>query len=371
MPQARLPRLLRDLLNLPTATFREDAVLDYVKCACGRLKGVSCKSDKYGNLLARYRHRPRKVTPLVFAAHTDHPGFVARKMIAAKRLRADFRGGVRPEFFAGTRVCFWTADGLVRGKVLEICRAEKPAPRSPVSLPKEVIIQVSAPIEPETIGMWDLPDARLKGDNVFARGCDDIAGCAAMLALLERLSRKQAAAETYCLFSRAEELGFIGAIAAARALTVPKRLPIVAIETSSELPNARIGDGPILRVGDRVAVYTPPLTAFCDRVAKDLTSRRRAFKHQRKLMDGGTCESTAYMAYGYEATGICVALGNYHNMNRKRGRIDSEYISLADYSNMVAWFEALVMDKTGYTGGDTDLRGRLDTRFERFEQQLL
>ena len=34
-------------------------------------------------------------------------------------------------------------------------------------------------------------------------------------------------------------------------------------------------------------------------------------------MPGGTCEATVYDVYGFTAARICVALGNYHNMDRE------------------------------------------------------
>ena len=43
-------------------------------------------------------------------------------------------------------------------------------------------------------------------------------------------------------------------------------------------------------------------------MATKLSKRRRKFRFQRKLMDAGSCESTAFAAYGYLATGICLAL---------------------------------------------------------------
>ena len=30
-------------------------------------------------------------------------------------------------------------------------------------------------------------------------------------------------------------------------------------------------------------------------------------------MDGGSCEATAFCAYGYRASGVALPLGNYHN----------------------------------------------------------
>jgi endoglucanase len=214
--------------------------------------------------------------------------------------------------------------------------------------------------------MWHLPEPYERAGNVYARDCDDIAGCAAMLELLARLSRKRARAEIYCLFTRAEEVGFIGAIGAAKARTMPKKLPIIAIETSSALPNAPIGAGPILRVGDRMSVFEPSVTAFCDRVAQKLAKRRKRFQFQRKLMDGGSCESTAYVAYGYLATGICLALGNYHNMDKAKQKIACEYVSLNDYRLMVDWFEALALDETGYRRDDSTIRDNLEKSFARW-----
>jgi putative aminopeptidase FrvX len=366
-----LPKILRGLLSLPTAAFVESAVMDYVRGFCQRTPGVGVKADRYGNLLVRYRYRPRGVRPLLFSAHTDHPGFIAQEMLDERVLRAAFRGGVRSEYFPGARVRFWSDGGRIAGEVLDVTRA-KEIRRGAATwhVPEEALLRVSAAVGPNSPGMWDLPEASERAGNVHARDCDDIAGCAAMLALLQRLSRKMARADVYCLFTRAEEVGFIGAIGAAKAGTVPRNLPIIAIETSSELPNARIGDGPILRVGDRMSVFEPSVTAFCNRVAQELSKRRKKFHFQRKLMDGGSCESSAFLAYGYLATGMCLALGNYHNMDAARQEIACEYVSLEDWRLLVDWFEALVLDEPGYQPDDPALREGFDEGFAKWQPLL-
>jgi endoglucanase len=308
---------------------------------------------------------------LVFTAHTDHPGFVALKMRNVRTLRAAFRGWVEPEYFVGTKVRFWSGGRWVSGKVEQILKTAKLYRMiGRTARPEEVAVRVAGAVEAQSPGMWDLPDPYEKNGCVYARGCDDIAGCAAMLALLERLSRRRARADVYCLFTRAEEVGFVGAIGAAKTGTIPKRLPIIAIETSKALMNAKIGDGPILRVGDKSSVFTPEVTAFCYRVAQDLAEKKKTFRYQRKLMDGGTCESTAYYAYGYAATGMCVALGNYHNMDMERKRIDSEYISLADWHGMVDWFEALALAAPGYGVENDTMRKGLEKRFADWQKYL-
>ena len=356
-----LPRVLKDLLSLPTGTFVEGAVLEYIESTCSNLKGVTYTSDRYGNILAHYRNRPPGSTPLVFAAHTDHPGFVAEEMVDRKTVRAAFRGGVASSYMEKAKVRFWSGGRWINAKVRELTRTVAAPRYGPgATRPEEGLLTVAEPVEPNSPGMWDLGGPVLDGDLVRGIACDDLAGVAAMLALLARLSKKQAAAETYCLFTRAEEVKFIGAIGAAEARTVSKKLPIVAIETSKALPSAPIGAGPILRVGDRASIFTPELTAWCGQVAEKLAKRRKGFKFQRKLMDGGTCESTAYVTYGYDATGLCLALGNYHNMNEKTGKLGSEYVSLSDWRSLVDWFEALVLDPDGFAPTESKNMARVD-----------
>ena len=76
-------------------------------------------------------------------------------------------------------------------------------------------------------------------------------------------------------------------------------------------------------------------------------------------MDGGTCESSAYCTLGYEATGLCIALGNYHNVNAARGRLGPEYVDLGDFANVVKWFVELARSPFPYTGRDEVLRKQI------------
>ncbi|MBK9118753.1 MAG: hypothetical protein IPM18_04010 [Phycisphaerales bacterium] len=354
-----LPRVLGELLALPTAAFVEDAVLAYLKQALKGLPGVRVRQDEAGNLHAHYRSRPGRRRPLAFVAHTDHPGFVALEMIGHGRVRAVFRGGVRPEYFPGARVRFWDGQEWRRGRI-EKLKLKQANRRGWPAVVEEAEIRVSGEVPPNAPGMWDLPEPVLRGDRVVARGCDDVAGVAALVLLLKQLSRRRAAGEVHVLFTRAEEVGFIGAIAAAKAGTIPRAVPVISVETSSALAGAELGGGPILRVGDRSSIFTPRLTAFCERVAAGLAKQKKDFRVQRKLMDGGTCEAYPFIALGYEATGICVALGNYHNMDVSRKKIGSEYISLRDWQRMVVLFEALVCDPDGPDAEDGRARERLE-----------
>ncbi|MCA3005638.1 MAG: hypothetical protein IOD15_09795, partial [Phycisphaerales bacterium] len=128
------------------------------------------------------------------------------------------------------------------------------------------------------------------------------------------------------LFTRAEEIGVLGAIAACRLGTIQRGARVIALENSRSFEDSPIGGGPIVRVGDRISVFTPWLTAACGERAEALfggPAQPRATETnagvirrpwQRKLMAGGACEASVFCHYGYEATCLCLPLGNYHNM---------------------------------------------------------
>jgi len=223
---------------------------------------------------------------------------------------------------------------------------------------------------PGSPGMWDFPDPQIRGQRIYARGCDDIAGAAAILSALDTLTRTKAKTEAYFLFTRAEEVGFIGAIAACQLRTIPRKCLVVAIETSSVLPGVEMGGGPILRVGDKSTIFNPDLTVWCGRVGEALAASDKGFTYQRKLMDGGSCESTAYCQLGYDATGICIALGNYHNCNRVHAKLAPEYVHLGDVENLIKWFVGLATTKIAFASGNPPLQKRLGQLERRYDRLL-
>lgn len=87
-------------------------------------------------------------------------------------------------------------------------------------------------------------------------------------------------------------------------------------------------------------------------------------------MDGGTCEATAFNALGFEATCICLALGNYHNMNRATGKIDSEYVSIADWRAMVDLFEAIVVHADQFSASTAKDASSYDALFKKYRGLL-
>jgi endoglucanase len=93
-------------------------------------------------------------------------------------------------------------------------------------------------------------------------------------------------------------------------------------------------------------------------------------------MAGGSCEATAFVAYGHIATGLCLPLGNYHNMNDIDGvrsgtntapRLAPEEISLSDFDGLV---NVMLAAAGGIDDVQTTLVERLDARFEKGKSLL-
>jgi endoglucanase len=359
--------ILHEVLSLPTAPFAEHMVIDYVRRFVEERPVITLRTDASGNLLLHVR-RGRRSLPRVpcLTAHMDHPGFVAERMVGSDRLRAWWRGGVPPEYFAGSAVRFRVDRRWIPARI-ESTRTVREFERLRVD---SVVARVGERVPGGSIGMWDFPDPRVRGTRIHARGCDDLAGLASILCALDELACGRDPCEVYALFTRAEEVGFVGAIAAARRRTVPRSCYLVCMETSSQRPHARIGDGPILRVGDKASVFTPAVTAHVGLIADDWAKADSTFSYQRKLMDGGTCESSAFCTFGYDATGVCLALGNYHNVDARRKRLAAEFVDLGDFDKVVDWFIAVGRSRRRFRGGDDSLKGRL-TRIEKAYARLL
>jgi len=104
--------------------------------------------------------------------------------------------------------------------------------------------------------------------------------------------------------------------------------------------------------------------------AAALAKADKRFVYQRALMPGGTCEATVYDLYGYTAASVCVALGNYHNMDVQAKKIGPEYIDVGDWEGMVKLFVRVARRGHEFDPSNAGLRERLEKRFGRFRKYL-
>lgn len=356
---------LIEITQIPTAAGREWRVLEWIRRWTAQRPDLKLTADAAGNLVVGFADPgAADQPPLWITAHTDHPAFVLTRIVSPSVIELEFRGGVMDVFFENAPVTVYTKTG---DPVLATLGGET-TPRYPGM--KCYLAELDGAdasgeaLRPGDVGTWRLPSAEVVGDILHTHGCDDLSAVASALCTLDVLRVARAAGERVghvsLLFTRAEEIGFIGAIAACKLGTIPRDARVVALENSRSFADSPIGGGPIVRVGDRISTFSPSLTAACaaraeetfvnaaqplasQTVAAAKTTESRPW--QRKLMAGGACEASVFCAYGYNATCLCLPLGNYHNMaylaelqagtydKAKLGpaRAAREYISVSDF----------------------------------------
>ena len=195
MAVPNLTNILKRILKQPTAPFHEYHVRDEILALLKDCPNVKVKQDKFGNLLATYKNGKNKSEPTwVLGAHMDHPGFVRNP---EAKDEWTFLGGVaKPEVEAGIK------KGL-RGK--------------PVG----------------DIATWKFP-VKIDFEKIEANACDDLVGCAIIIATFWELATLNISTTFHATFTRAEEVGFLGAWHIAQKWPFGKDAVFLSIETSQD-----------------------------------------------------------------------------------------------------------------------------------------
>lgn len=296
---------------------------------------------------------------LIMAAHMDHPGFEVLDQNKDTGLwRCQFLGGVGKDYFKeGTPLTLYPsgAQGWLRGPATE---EKQYWVESPDAVPGE-----------DEFAVWDLEAFRVEGDQVFGRACDDLIGVAVALTcvIVARQSflrmsfdqRPKSPAPVVAMLSRAEEVGFQGALVSMDRLLNWSNPWVVSLEASREIPDVQLGKGVILRVGDRSSVFDSGATAFLRSRAEILEKQTQAFKFQMAWMGGGSCEGTAFQSRGLRTGALCVPLLNYHNQGDS-GVVEPEGIHLLDGFTMVELLLQAAWDLTDFNQPQAQLSDRLE-----------
>ena len=333
-PDPRLGTLL-DLTPIPTASGREGRVVRFIERWAQARPWLAFTRDPAGNLVIQAREAKPSPTPLFITGHLDHPAFVVERVLAPGVVEVSFRGGVMDVFFEDAPVTLYDErDAPYAARLTGLASTSSPAGKHYVAEVEGAPRGAGANLRVGDVGTWTLPGAEIDAQGLLHTPCcDDLAAVAAALEAMSALFPTAEAAragggapDVRLLFTLAEEIGFIGAIAACKHQTMPKGSRVLALENSRAFPDSPVGGGPIVRVGDRLSVFTPWLTAACAARAEQAfggAAQPRASQTsaqasprpwQRKLMAGGACEASVFCHAGYDATCLCLPLGNYHNM---------------------------------------------------------
>jgi putative aminopeptidase FrvX len=316
-----LTAILKKILKQPTAPFHEYHVLSEIEALLKDCPNVKLKRDKYGNLIATYKLGKKRSTPTwVLAAHMDHPGFVRPVDGRTGKDDWEFLGGVKEEI---------VAKGVKKG--------------------------LRKPVKGGQIATWNFP-VTIDKERISGPACDDLIGCSAIVSTFWELARLKLEAKVHAVFTRAEEVGWLGAWALGEHWPFEDDAVFLSLETSRPVNGAEFGAGPIVRVGDRLSVFD---SEAIDAIMR--TALEQGIRVQRCLLDAGACEATALQALGYRSAGISVPLGNYHNVGEDK-TIQPEYVMLEDVKSLVHLLTALSCSKQEGNGAQAiheRMKGRI------------
>ncbi len=373
--------LLYRLMSQPTAPFREHRVaavalswlvdkrIDHFIDPAGNIVIGHASEKNYRRFLAGSSREPTRL----FIAHMDHPGFHGQRWLSSTRLAVRWHGGSPRRRLSNAPVWLASTDGeFAQGKLL------KPRLRKDGHGLASAEVQLeSAPASRPAAG--DIYGAfhfgkpfRITGRRLYTRVADDLVGVHAVLQTARHAWRR--GLPFLGLLTRGEEVGFVGALAhfdRFRLATARHALLAVSLETSRVMPGTKIGQGPIVRLGDRRTVFDPGYTQQLLAIA----ARALPGKFQRRIMDGGACEATAALANGIPAIGISVPLGNYHNESlegapgyTRRGAPAPEFVHLDDVEGLQRLCRALVKPGAGWRDPWQSTRERLRRNHRRYRR---
>ncbi len=378
-------KLLRELLAQPTAPFREQHVAAWAVWELTRA-GVPHFFDPAGNLVVgaasatHYRGLVRQASrePLrLFIAHMDHPGFHGVRWITDRRLAIRWYGGSPTRRLAAARVWLASDSGYVGTGELAAIRLHKSGHAlATAEVRLRAPLAVPSPARELFGGFGFRAPVWQRGRKLYTKAADDLVGVFAVVDTAVARRRDRQAAPFLGLLTRGEEVGFTGALAHFELGWLERaRRPIVCVslETSRTLPGAIVGQGPVVRLGDRRTVFDPHAL----KVLSDVAQAALPARHQRRIMDGGTCEATAATVCGLPAIGLSVPLGNYHNeayegapgIPAKRGPAP-EFVHLDDVTGLLRLCRALLARGLPWDQPWRDVAQRLRRNLRGYRGQL-
>ena len=327
--------ILSDLAAIPNTSYYEQEIANYIY---SKLEDFVDKIyfDEFGNLIAQKKGTKNNSPSFAFVSHMDHPGFEVINY-ENNTLSLKTMGGVSK--YAGEE-----NNNLIlidnENKKIPISVTKKPKITNEIKANREKDGWLGNDVIFSTLEnltynnnlqvIFDVEDFFLDKQNnlVHMRAADDLAGCSSIMQALINLSNQNIEGDLYGVFTRAEEVGLLGAAALAESEIIPMETNIISVETSSIIPGVNLSGGVVIRTGDRISTFDDSTEKFLIHSANNLKSKEKDFKYQRQLMSAGGCEASAFKAFGYKVSGLAYPLGNWHN--RGTHKVEEEYISIFD-----------------------------------------
>jgi len=214
--------------------------------------GVTCRTDRLGNLIASFTGDPNAPGVMLFA-HMDQLGFVVRKIEDNGLIRVHRLGGVPERALASQAILLCTNAGPDVAGVIGNKNHHQTTPDEKYTvLPASELvidtghasadavraagISIGTPVvyRPQVL---ELADGRIAGTSV-----DDRAGCAVLLEVAGALAKRKSGPTVHLVFSVQEEFNLRGAAVAAQVLTPDIAIQIDLMLASDTPETADAGD---------------------------------------------------------------------------------------------------------------------------------
>ncbi|MEE2659112.1 MAG: hypothetical protein VX733_11450 [Candidatus Latescibacterota bacterium] len=349
--------IARRILPLPTAPGQEHHVVREI-AALASTEALPLSVDPFGNLTLRTPALAKgEPAPITLTAHLDHPGLGLSAVEPSGELLFRPFGNMPVEMAVGRELLLFTSQGDSKSPIAR-CTAVAYRERGvagPFGEGPGFVGRLSEGNPhtfdlAHTFAMWDLPPLNRRGRRLVGRACDDLAGVAVALTTLVEVTRRQPAEKLAVFLTRAEETGFGGILAAVQNGLLSDESLYLNIECSSCRAGAPLGDGPIIRVGDRRWIFDADITEGLVVAARQCHRDGQGSQPlQRKLMDAGACEATVLARAGLRVGAVALPLDNYHNQGRHD--LQPEAVNIDDAVGLVR-----ILFYLGTAQGDPPIR---------------
>jgi putative aminopeptidase FrvX len=328
--------LLRDLVMTPGVSGWEDPVRDKIR----QLVAAHGKTevDPLGNLTLTVGEGGKRV---IVVAHMDEIGLVVSHIEDNGYLRFKKVGGIDDRVLVGRAVDIYPdggpepVPGVIGLKPPHLMK-NRDKEMSQVVKVDDMLIDLGTRSrgETEALGITKLSPILLRkhfsvlaNDTIATRGLDDRLGCAALIEMLEQLDTKDLDHRITFAWSVQEELGLRGAYALGNRLRPDYAVAVDSCNTGDSpqvdfhLSAVRVGDGPVLRMFDRMAFASRTLMK---RISETAAARDIPLQ---VAVTGGTTDGAALQTFGTAMIPLSVPIRYVHS--------PMEIMSLEDFDNLV------------------------------------
>jgi putative aminopeptidase FrvX len=327
--------LLRDLVMTPGVSGWEDAVRERITSMVSAYGKP--RVDALGNLILTIGGGEKHV---ILVAHMDEIGLVVSHIEENGYVRFKKVGGVDDRVLVGRTVDIYPdggpqpVPGVIGLKPPHLMK-DRTKEMSEVVKFEDLMIDLGtrSRSQTEALGITKLSPIILRkhfsilaNDIVATRGLDDRLGCVALIEVLEALQDKHLDHTVTFAWSVQEELGLRGAYALGNTLRPNYAVAIDSCTTGDSpqvdyhLSAVKVGDGPVLRMFDRMAFASRTLMRRITEMAAQEGIPIQV------AVTGGTTDGAALQTFGTTMIPLGVPIRYVHS--------PTEVMSLTDFDHL-------------------------------------